>query len=332
MSIITTWTAPPPGFQDQASRLRALVSAADRAPAPPTAAPVITVPRPPQPERPRAWTIAIASGKGGVGKTNIAVNLALSLAEAGVQTTLLDGDLGLANADLLLGLRSGPHLGDVLAGRRTLDQISVRVAPRLTLVPGASGVAQLASLDARRRHIIRLVIERLELRNRVLILDCGAGIGPGVLSLVAAADQSFVVTTPEPTAIADAYAMIKCAASLRASPDAPPPRLSLLVNQADDFEEGLRVHSRVGAVCDRFLGLRLPLAGVIEMDDAVAAAVRQRRPFVTVAPKSAAAQNVRDLSGTVLRQIGAYKPEASSSGGALTRLLRAIGMRQPAQT
>lgn len=325
MSIITTWSSPPPGFRDQASRLRALVNAADRPGGPGQAQAAAAAPAQPAPPR-RVWTVAIASGKGGVGKTNIAVNLALALADAGVTTTLLDGDLGLANADLLLGLRAGPHLGDVLSGARTLDQICVRVTPRLTLVPGASGIAQLAELDPRRREILGLVVERLELRSRALLLDCGAGIGSGVMSLVGCADQSIIVTTPEPTAIADAYALIKCVVASRQAAQRPPARLTLLVNQAADQDEGRRVHARVAAVCDRFLGYGLPLAGVIEQDSQVRAAVRDRRPFLVAAPKSLAAKSVRALCGSLVQQMGGPAPQAPSSGGALSKMLRAVGI------
>lgn len=324
MTIITTWSAPPPGFRDQASRLRAMVNASDR-PAADTTAPAPAAPvAPPAPRR--VWTIAIASGKGGVGKTNVAVNLALALADAGVNTTLLDGDLGLANADLLLGLRAGPHLGDVLTGARTLDQICVRVTPRLTLVPGASGIAQLADLDQRRREIMELVIQRLELRSQALLLDCGAGIGRGVRSLLSCADQSLIVTTPEPTAIADAYALIKCVVSTSDPALRPPARMSLLVNQAADQADGRRVHARVAAVCDRFLGYPLPLAGIVEQDERVRVAVRERRPFLVTSPKSAASRSVRSLCGSLIQQMGGEAPATPSGGGSLTRMLRALGV------
>lgn len=329
MTIITTWSSPPPGFRDQASRLRAMVNATDR-PAPgaesqPAAAAPPAPAAAPLPPR-RVWTIAIASGKGGVGKTNLAVNLGLALADAGVNTTLLDGDLGLANADLLLGLRAGPHLGDVLTGARTLDQICVRVTPRLTLVPGASGIAHLSDLDQRRRQILGLVVERLEMRSQALVLDCGAGIGSGVMSLVGCADQSLIVTTPEPTAIADAYALIKCVLAAREPAQRPAPRLSLLVNQAANQEEGRRVHARIAAVCDRFLGYPLELAGVIEHDDRVRAAVRERRPFLAASPKSSAARAVRTLCGSLIQQMGGAPAPTPSGGGSLSKLLRAMGM------
>lgn len=328
MTIITTWSAPPPGFRDQASRLRAMVNATDR-PAPVSQAePSVAAPSAPAtaPSAPRrVWTIAIASGKGGVGKTNVAVNLALALADAGVTTTLLDGDLGLANADLLLGLRAGPHLGDVLTGARTLDQICVRVTPRLTLVPGASGIARLADLDLRQRAMLGVVVERLERRSQALILDCGAGIGSGVLSLVGCADQSLIVTTPEPTAIADAYALIKCVVAARPGAERGSGRMSLVVNQAADTSEGKRVHARIAAVCDRFLAYPLPLAGVIEHDERVRAAVRERRPFLVGSPKSNAARSVRLLSGSLIQQMGGTPQSTPSSGSSLSRMLRAFG-------
>ncbi len=333
MTIITTWSAPPPGFRDQASRLRAMVNSAEAAPAgvnseaAGAAAPAAAPPAPPKAPR-RVWTIAIASGKGGVGKTNVAVNLAIALAEGGLTTTLLDGDLGLANADLLLGLRAGPHLGDVLSGDRTIDQICVRVAPRLTLVPGGSGIARMADLDDRKRHVLRQVVERLEQRSQVLLLDCGAGIGSGVLTMIAGADHCYVVTTSEPTSIADAYALIKCAVGSALAAGQPKPSLSLLVNQVNDREEGRRVHARIAAVCDRFLGYSLPLAGIIEHDERVRIAVRERRPFLVSSPKSPATRSVRNLSGFLIQQLGGAAPAEPSDSGSLSKLLRTLGVRR----
>ncbi len=355
MTRITTWSAPPtplpasrraagapPNPQnDQASRLRALVGAADQHPGPShtssTAPPAPAIVEP----RPLAWTLAIASGKGGVGKTNLAINLALAFAEAGLNTTLLDGDLGLANADILLGLRGGPHLGDVLDGRRSLDQIAVRVTPGFTLIPGASGIAAMANLDDRRRAALRDLIARAAQTSDLLLFDCGAGIGPGVLALMAAADRTLIVTTPEPPSIADAYALIKCSVTTRLAAQAPSPAISLVVNQASNQAEGERVHARVGAVCRRFLSYELPLAAVVTHDEHVRRAVRDRRPFLSAAPKSPAARSVRNLSGSLIQHMVSDRSIASigSSGlnlmptnkaGALTRLLRSLGLAAPA--
>lgn len=297
---------------DQADRLRALVR--DLSPEAPAATARRSAAAP-------AHTIAIASGKGGVGKTNIAVNLALALAQEGWNTTILDGDLSLGNADLVLGLTPRLHLGHVLDGRRSIDDVIVSVAPRLRLVPGASGVARLADLDRTTAGRLLSILRTIENTSQVLIIDCGAGIGAGVLSLVGSADAAVVVTTPEPTSIADGYALIKCAASLGATENATSSRIGLVVNEARSCEEGRAVHARIAGVCERFLRLPLPLLGIVPFDDRIAQAVRDRRPVVAGQPRSAGARAIRDLSASVREFAGLVSNDSALERGLVRRLL-----------
>lgn len=307
---------------DQAQALRDLVRAApvDRRDVPRTSAPGVAAQR-----ARRATTLAIASGKGGVGKTTLAVNLALSLADLDVATILLDGDLGLANADLLLNAVPRRHLGHAIEGGVGVDDLLTPVSPRLHLVAGGSGLAHMADMGPLERGRLLAIAGQLEARARALVIDCGAGIGAGVLDLLQASNHGLIVATPEPPAVADAYGLIK--ALVRRATGAHP-GLWLVVNQAGDAVEAQEVHARMAAVCARFLGVPLGLAGWIPLDREVGKAVRARQPLVVRAPKSAAAGSVRALAVRVKSDmVGAVGAEASGQGapgadGLVARLLR----------
>jgi flagellar biosynthesis protein FlhG len=310
-------------LDDQASRLRALASAA-RAPAP------VEEELP----GPRARVIAIASGKGGVGKTTLAVNLSIAAAEAGRRVALVDADLGCANADLMLGVTPERHLGHVIEGRCGLERALCQVQRGLSLLAGASGMAGLAALDRAGRARLLSAIEVLERRSEVIVLDCGAGIGPGVLDLVLCADDVVVVTTPEPTSLADAYGLIKSAAIRR---ETERPTLWSLVNACAGAGEAQAVHERLGSVCERFLGWPVRVGGSVQADPAAGRAVRARRPLLHREPNSIAGKDIRVIAARLgLRDAlergpasagmgvpGAGRGNGSGAGGGLlARLLR----------
>jgi flagellar biosynthesis protein FlhG len=270
----------------------------------------------------KAKVIAIASGKGGVGKTSLSVNLCAALAKYGVRVALLDGDFGLANADLLCGVRVSKHLGHVLEGVHTLEDVLVETAAGFSLAPGASGMSALgrASNDDRRILVDRLA--SAELRQDIVVIDCGAGMGAGVLSFLRDADVLVVVTTPEPTAIADSYALIKCLhlSDEGAHADRSAPRL--LVNQAGDAAEALAASQRIAAVAKRFLGLEISSLGWTPMDSAVSDAVRGRCLFVEQSPRSDASQAVRRIARNLQTELVGMDTKAKQNHGAWGRLFR----------
>ena len=238
-----------------------------------------------------AQTLAITSGKGGVGKTTISVNLAVQLARMGRRVVLLDADLGTANADVICNLHAPATLAHVVAGTRDLDEVVVDAPGGFKLIPGASGLANMANLDAHERDRLAAQMRRLESSCDVLLIDTGAGVGPNVLSFCAAAERLLVVTTPEPTSITDAYAVIKTIHHQTLHPD-----IRLLVNQVKDEAEARAVFARIAGVCDRFLGLSPSYAGHVLRDAQVPQAVRKRRPFVLEAPRSKASECVLTLA------------------------------------
>lgn len=242
-------------------------------------------------ERRRATVVAITSGKGGVGKSNIAVNLAIQLASAGKSVVLLDADLGLANADVLCNIDLPYNLSHVIARKRELSDVLVKAPGGFELIGGASGLARMADLSDHDRQRLISALAELEERADIILIDTGAGISPNVLSFTRAADDVLVVTTPEPTAITDAYAVVKVI-----SREQSQRRISLLVNQVRSAAEAGVVHDRISKVARQFLGVSVLDAGYVMADEQVPAAVRRRTPFVLSAPRSPASLCIAQLA------------------------------------
>jgi flagellar biosynthesis protein FlhG len=260
-----------------------------------------------QPKPKLAQALAISSGKGGVGKSTIAVNMAILLSRMGRKVALLDADMGTANADVLCNVMPVHTLAHVVTGRRQIEEIVIQAPGGFSLIPGASGLAQMAALGSAQRERLIQQFARLEQAYDVLLIDTGAGIGPGVLGFLSAADRTLIVTTPDPTAITDAYAVIKTAHRQNAHLDA-----RLLVNQANDPEEGRQVYTRVANVCRKFLGLDLPYAGCVLSDPYVRQSIRNRRPFAIDERQSQAAVALSALAHRLDKH--AAEPEPARSG------------------
>lgn len=258
--------------------------------------------------------VAIASGKGGVGKSHLACNLAIAAARSGTNTVLVDGDLGMANVDVLLGLGGRRHLGEVLDGSAQLDEVVVQRSEGLRIVPGAAGLADLADLDGAALAQTAASLSALEQGAQLLLLDLGAGVGKTVLAFAAAADELIVVTTPEPTAIADAYGLVKVLGV-----KLPDLRLQLVVNQAESEMEAKAVAQRLQAVVDRFLPHQsLHYLGWVPKDPTVGRAVRAQKAFLEAHPLAPASRAVLLLCEQLLG-----RPVGKPPGGLVARLLGA---------
>lgn len=228
-----------------------------------------------------AMIIAITSGKGGVGKTNIATNLSLCMAAQNQRVILIDADLGLGNLDVLMNLNCRYNLSHVVAGQRTLEQITQIGPGGVEVICGGSGIERLANLSTFQRQRLIEKLDSLQERSDVIILDTGAGIHSSVIGFCLAADHTLVVTTPEPTAMTDAYAMIKVLASNQYNG-----RISLLVNMANSPAEGKRIYRQMADVAGRFLNVPVYEAGVLCRDESLPQAVRKREPVTLAFPKS----------------------------------------------
>ncbi len=238
--------------------------------------------------------ITVASGKGGVGKTNVVANLAVSLARGGARVMVFDADLGLGNIDILLGLTPRFNVSHVLSGEKTLQQVLVRGPQDIWVLPAASGISAMAALDARSQSRLIDAVSALDLQLDFLLVDCAAGISGDVLTFSRAAQDLIVVLSNEPASVADAYALIKVLSrqyGLR--------RFHLLPNMVRDAREGQSLFAKITGVSDRYLDVSLDLAGSIPLDAALRAAVRAQRAVVESAPDSAAAKAFAALAERV---------------------------------
>ena len=235
--------------------------------------------------------IAITSGKGGVGKTNVSVNLSVALSDAGKRVMLLDADLGLANVDVLLGLRPESNLSHVIDGKRTLEEVIVKGPSGIMVVPAASGVKRLAELSSIENAGLIRAFSELNHDIDTLIIDTAAGINESVTSFSRAAQEVVVVVCDEPASITDAYALIKVL-----STDYGLHRFRVLANQVQSAQEGRDLFSKISRVTDRYLDVTLEFMGVVPHDDYLRKAVRKQRPVVQAYPRSRSSLAFKNLA------------------------------------
>ncbi len=240
--------------------------------------------------------VAVVSGKGGVGKTNVAANLAIAAAGLGARVLLVDGDLGLANVDVLLGLAPAHDVLDVLSGERALDDVLIRGPRGVRILPAASARSELAALGEAGVARVLGVIEQAANSHDLVQIDAGAGIGRAVLGLTAGCGRALIVTTPEPTSLADGYALLKVMTR-----ETPEVEAEWLPNVVSGEPEARSVFRRMDRLADRFLGVRPVLRGFIPRDPAVLRAVARQRAVVEAFPASPAARSLAALAEQIWR-------------------------------
>jgi flagellar biosynthesis protein FlhG len=235
--------------------------------------------------------ISVTSGKGGVGKTNLSVNMALSFARMGKKVVVMDADLGLANVNVMLNMIPKYNLYHVIKKQKTIHEILVETEYGISIVAGASGFSQIANMGDEERHDFINELDTLSFAD-IIIIDTSAGVSSNVLDFIAAADDAIIITTPEPTAITDAYGIIKIIAM---EYDGLNIGLKLVVNRARGAAEAKSVAERMTNIAGQFLNLKVDYLGFVYDDPVVPNAVRQQKPFVIVDPKSKASLCVQHL-------------------------------------
>jgi len=239
--------------------------------------------------RPRV--IAITSGKGGVGKTNVVANLAIALSDLRSRVTILDADFGLANIDVLLGLTPKYHLGHVLFGEKELSDIIIEGPHGVRIIPASSGIQELSELTPAQRRDLVSKLSALDYDTDFLLIDTAAGISNNVMHFLTASDEVIVITTPEPTAIVDAYAMIKVIHG-----ETPDKVIKLIVNSTQTAKDASQVMEQINLVARQFLNREVQYLGAIDKDAAVAKAVMRQSPVLDVYPDAPASRCLRMLA------------------------------------
>lgn len=239
--------------------------------------------------------IAITSGKGGVGKTNISVNMAIAYAQLGKKVILIDGDLGMANVNVLLNVVPQYNLMHVINKKKTMKEIILDTEFGIKFIAGANGFSKIANLNEEELKYFAKQFSTLQNAD-IIIIDTGAGIANNVLQFVAAADEVYVVTTPEPTAITDAYGIIKIITTEIVD---RPVNLKLLVNRVHSADEGKRISERIITIVAQFLGYKVDYIGFVYDDPVVQASVIRQKPFIVVNPTSKPSVCLKHIVGRI---------------------------------
>lgn len=262
--------------------------------------------------------IAITSGKGGVGKTNLAVNMAIAYAQIGKKVILIDGDLGMANVNVLLNIVPQYNLMHVINKQKKMSEIILDTEFGFKFIAGANGFSKIANLSV--DELDNFAHEFASLSNAdVIIIDTGAGIANNVLQFVAAADEVYVVTTPEPTAITDAYGIIKIITTELVNREL---NLKLLVNKVHTADEGKKISERIINIVGQFLNYKVDYIGFVYADPVVEQSVIRQKPFMIVNPTSKPAQCVKHIVGRI------EKTDLSAENGVSNFLKKIMGAKK----
>lgn len=244
-----------------------------------------------------AKVIAITSGKGGVGKSNLTINLGLYLKEKGYKVVIMDTDFALANVEVLLGVIPQYSMKEVITGAKNILEILCEGPNGLEFISGGSGVQELVNLTAEQ---ISYFIENMKLLDNYadyILIDTGAGVSPTVINFLQAANEVILVTTPEPTSITDAYALIKTLNHLEQKPNQ---NIKLIVNRVDNPKEGEFVGNKLTLVAKQFLGMEMNVLGHVVFDQHLIQAVKTQKPLLLIHPKSQAAKDIRSIGEKLL--------------------------------
>ncbi len=258
-----------------------------------------------------ARVITVTSGKGGVGKSSISVNLGIELAKAGNRVIIMDADFGLANIEVMLGIRPQYNLADLMFHGKSIKDIITQGPENIGFISGGSGIHELTRLT--REQIVNLTMKLVELDELtdIIIIDTGAGIADSVLEFVAASAEVLLVATPEPTSITDAYALLKTL-NRKSEFSTDNTRIRMIANRVANSDDGKELYEKLNVVVSKFLNFELEYLGDIPQDEKVSHAIIRQKPIVLSAPNSGAGKALRDLAAKLN---GTYEPMANGKKG-----------------
>ncbi|MCK9216526.1 MAG: MinD/ParA family protein [Firmicutes bacterium] len=254
-----------------------------------------------------ARVITITSGKGGVGKTNLAINLGIKLSQLGLKIIIIDADLGLSNIDIVLGKSPKYSLSDVINYKRDMLEIIEEGPEGIRFISGGSGIQDLIKIDKNQLANLLLQLSKLDEEADIVFIDTGAGVSNNVLSFIYAAKEIILVTTPEPTAITDAYTLIKVISQKDKSKE-----VKLLINRAESVREAENLLNKLVEASEKFLDMKVYKLGFILNDKNVKNAVKSQQPFVLMNKNSEASKNISSIADTLLSNY--YEEQGAQDG------------------
>lgn len=248
---------------------------------------------------PSARVIAVTSGKGGVGKTSLSVNMALQFRELGKTVVILDADFGLANVEVMLGIRPQYTLADLIFNNKTIEEIITEGPMGIGFISGGSGVHDLVNLDKDKIKKLIAKLVKLDSLYDVVIIDTGAGIADSVVEFVLSSPEVLMVVTPEPTSITDAYSLLK-AVNRKKDFKREQKSIKVITNRVENVEDGKEIFDKISIVVSKFLNIQLEYLGYIPQDKKIADAVIAQTPVSISSPNSETAMRIRSICGTLL--------------------------------
>lgn len=279
---------------DQAEKLRKIVNNLNNQPQK-------NISNAPQPEKitlsKRAKVYTVTSGKGGVGKTNITVNLAIALSQKGYRVVIIDADLGLSNIDVVFGIVPKYTLLDSINSEKGILDILCDGPNNIKFISGGSGVQELINLDQNSLDAFMANMSLLDHIADYILIDTGAGLSHTVMNFVLAAEEVILVVTPEPTSITDAYALVKTVSNT--TKDC---KISVLINRADNENEAKSVYNNFSMVSERFLGMKIGSLGYLPFDQSFTKSVKMQRPYLLNYPKSAASKLINEIADLLIQK------------------------------
>lgn len=245
--------------------------------------------------KPRSRVITVTSGKGGVGKSNISLNLGISLAKKGNRVIIFDADFGLANIEIMLGVRPSYNLADLMFSGKSLKDIVVEAPYGISFISGGSGIQELSNLSKEQIYYLIHKLNELDELADIIIIDTGAGITDTVLDFLVVSEEVLLVTTPEPTSITDSYSLLKIL-NRKGEFSQNNTAIKVIANKVGTDKEGLELFNKMSTVAEKFLNVHLKYMGMVPSDEIVSRSVINQKPAIITFPNSAFAKGIRNVS------------------------------------